>query len=246
MSLPMMAAYDRAITIFAPDGRIYQVEYAFETVRRGWTSLGIRTASASVIAAEKRKVLPLADEKSVKKIFRVDEHIGATYAGMAGDGRVLLDYATQQALYYRFIYDEPVPVEYLVKLVCDVKQLYTQHAGVRPFGVAIIFAGADDRGLHLFMTEPSGNYIGYYAVAIGEKGNVVQDFLEKNYKYDLDTRSTIKLAIQAIVNIVENKPYENFIEVGYVDRESRRFRLLSESEIKEYIEELAREGKIKA
>ncbi|MFZ8782440.1 MAG: archaeal proteasome endopeptidase complex subunit alpha [Desulfurococcaceae archaeon] len=246
MSLPMTAAYDRAITIFAPDGRIYQVEYAFETVRRGWTSLGIRTASASVIVAEKRKVLPLADEKSVKKIFRVDEHVGATYAGMAGDGRVLLDHATQQALYYRFVYDEPVPVEYLVKLVCDVKQLYTQHAGVRPFGVAIIFAGADDRGLHLFMTEPSGNYIGYYAIAIGEKGNVVQDFLEKNYKYDLDTRSTIKLAIQAIVNIVESKPYENFIEVGYIDKESRRFRLLSTSEIKEYIEELAREGKIKA
>jgi len=245
MSLPITAAYDRAITIFAPDGRIYQVEYAFETVRRGWTSLGIRTSSASVIAAEKRRVLPLADEKSVRKIFRVDDHIGATYAGMAGDGRVLLDYAIQQTLYYRFIYDEPIPVEHLVKLVCDVKQIYTQHAGVRPFGVAIIFAGVDDRGLHLYMTEPSGNYIGYYAIAIGEKSNVVQDFLEKNYKYDLDTKSTIKLAIQAIVNIIESKPYESFIEVGYVDKETRKFKLLSESEIKEYIEELGREGKIK-
>jgi proteasome alpha subunit len=242
----MMAAYDRAITIFAPDGRIYQVEYAFETVRRGWTSLGIKTASTSVIAAEKRKVIPLADEKSVRKIFKVDDHVGATYAGMAGDGRVLLDYATQQSLYYRLLYDEPVSVEYLVKLVCDVKQVYTQHAGVRPFGVAIIFAGVDERGLHLYMTEPSGNYIGYYAVAIGEKGNVVQDFLEKNYKYDLNTRETIKLAIQAITSIVENKPYENFIEVGYVDKETRKFKLLSESEIREYIEELVREGKIKA
>lgn len=241
-----MAAYDRAITIFAPDGRIYQVEYAFETVRRGWTSLGIKTASTSVIAAEKRKVIPLADEKSVRKIFKVDDHVGATYAGMAGDGRVLLDYATQQSLYYRLLYDEPVSVEYLVKLVCDVKQVYTQHAGVRPFGVAIIFAGVDERGLHLYMTEPSGNYIGYYAVAIGEKGNVVQDFLEKNYKYDLNTRETIKLAIQAITSIVENKPYENFIEVGYVDKETRKFKLLSESEIREYIEELVREGKIKA
>ncbi|MCC6040740.1 MAG: archaeal proteasome endopeptidase complex subunit alpha [Desulfurococcaceae archaeon] len=242
----MMAAYDRAITIFAPDGRIYQVEYAFETVRRGWTSLGIKTASTSVIAAEKRKVIPLADEKSVRKIFKVDDHVGATYAGMAGDGRVLLDYATQQSLYYRLLYDEPVSVEYLVKLVCDVKQVYTQHAGVRPFGVAIIFAGVDERGVHLYMTEPSGNYIGYYAVAIGEKGNVVQDFLEKNYKYDLNTRETIKLAIQAITSIVENKPYENFIEVGYVDKETRKFKLLSESEIREYIEELVREGKIKA
>lgn len=245
MGLSMAAAYDRAITIFSPDGRIYQVEYAFEAVRRGWTTLGLRTRTAAVIAAEKRKISPLVDERSIPKIFKIDDHIGASYAGMAGDGRILLDYAIQKALLHRFYYDEPVPVEYLAKLVCDVKQLYTQHAGVRPFGVSIIFAGIDERGPQVYMTEPSGRYLGYYATAIGEKSNTILEFLEKNYKYDLDVKDSIKLAIEAILNIVEGKPPENYIELGYVDIYVRHFKTLTVEEIREYIKELEKEGKVK-
>lgn len=243
--MSMAAAYDRAITIFSPDGRIYQVEYAFEAVRRGWTVLGLKTTTAVVIAAEKRKISLLIDERSVQKVFKVDDHIGASYAGMAGDGRILLDYAIQKALLHRFYYDEPIPVEYLAKLVCDVKQLYTQHAGVRPFGVSIIFAGIDERGPQVYMTEPSGRYLGYYAAAIGEKSNTISEFLEKNYKYDLDVKSSIKLAIEAIAGIIENKPYEYFIEIGYADIYSKQFRILTVDEIREYIKELEKEGKIK-
>ncbi|MEM0100598.1 MAG: archaeal proteasome endopeptidase complex subunit alpha [Desulfurococcaceae archaeon] len=246
MGLSMAAAYDRAITIFSPDGRIYQVEYAFEAVRRGWTTLGLKTKTAIVIAAEKRKISPLQDEKSVQKVFKIDDHIGASYAGMAGDGRILLDYAIQKALIHRFYYDEPIPVEYLAKLVCDVKQLYTQHAGVRPFGVSIIFAGIDDRGPQVYMTEPSGRYVGYYVAAIGEKSNTILEYLEKNYKHDVDPKESIKLAIEAVVNIVESKPYENFIELGYADIYTRKFKILTPEEIKVYIDELVKEGKIKA
>lgn len=235
MGLSMAAAYDRAITIFSPDGRVYQVEYAFEAVRRGWTTLGLKTKTTSIVAAEKRKISPLSDEKYIQKIFKVDEHIGASYAGMAGDGRVLLNYAVQQALLHRFYYDEPIPVEYLTRLVCDVKQAYTQHAGVRPFGVAIIFAGVDEKGTQLFMTEPSGRYLSAYAMAIGEKSATVQEFLEKNYSYDLDVESSIKLALQAIIGIAENKPYENYIELGYVDIYEKKFKILSSDEIREYI-----------
>jgi proteasome alpha subunit len=245
MGLSMAAAYDRAITIFSPDGRIYQVEYAFEAVRRGWTTLGLKTKSAAVIAAEKKKITALQDERSVQKIFKIDDHIGASYAGMAGDGRVLLDYAIRSALIHRFYYDEPIPVEYLAKLVCDVKQLYTQHAGVRPFGVSIIFAGVDDRGPQVYMTEPSGRYAGYYATAIGEKSNAVLEFLEKNYKYDLDVHASIKLALEAISNIIEGRPYENYIELGYADIHTKKFRILTLEEIKSYIDELIKEGKIK-
>lgn len=246
MGISMAAAYDRAITIFSPDGRIYQVEYAFEAVRRGWTTLGIKTRSSVVIAAEKRKITPLIDEKSIQKIFKIDEHIGASYAGMAGDGRILLDYAIQRALLHRFYYDEPIPVEYLAKLVCDVKQLYTQHAGVRPFGVSIIFAGIDDRGAQLFMTEPSGRYLGYFATVIGEKSNTISEFLEKNYKYDLNVKDTIKLAIEAVVSIIESKPYENYIELGYADIYAKQFKTLTTEEIRSFILELEKEGKIKA
>jgi len=245
MGLSMAAAYDRGITIFSPDGRIYQVEYAFEAVRRGWTTLGIKTKTTAVIAAEKRKISNLQDEKSIQKIFKIDEHIGASYAGMAGDGRILLDYAVQRALIHKFYYDEPIPVEYLAKLVCDVKQLYTQHAGVRPFGVSIIFAGVDDKGPQLYMTEPSGRYAGYYATAIGEKSNNVLEFLEKTYKYDLEVEDSIKLAIEAIASIIENKPLENYMEVGYVDIYTGRFRILSPDEIKTYIDKLVSEGRIR-
>lgn len=246
MGLPMAAAYDRAITIFSPDGRVYQVEYAFEAVRRGWTAIGIKTKTAALVAAEKRKISPLSDESTIQKIFKIDDHIGASYAGMAGDGRILINYAIQQALLHRFYYDEPISVEYVTKLVCDIKQLYTQHAGVRPFGVSIIFAGVDDGGPQLFMTEPSGRYLGYYATAIGEKSNVVLEFLEKNYKYDLDVNETIKLALQAIVGIIESRPLENYIELGYADIYTRTFRILKPDEIRMYLKELEKEGKIKA
>ncbi|MGC8982381.1 MAG: archaeal proteasome endopeptidase complex subunit alpha [Desulfurococcaceae archaeon] len=242
----MAAAYDRAITIFSPDGRVYQVEYAFEAVRRGWTTIGLKTKTTALVAAEKRKISPLSDESTIQKVFKIDDHIGASYAGMAGDGRVLINYAIQQALLHRFYYDELIPVEYVTKLVCDIKQMYTQHAGVRPFGVSIIFAGVDEGGTQLFMTEPSGRYLGYYATAIGEKASQVLEFLEKNYSYDLDVKSSIKLAIQAIIGIVESKPYENFIELGYADIYSKKFRILKPEEIREYIKELVSEGKIKA
>ncbi|MEM4481275.1 MAG: archaeal proteasome endopeptidase complex subunit alpha [Desulfurococcaceae archaeon] len=246
MGLSMAAAYDRAITIFSPDGRVYQVEYAFEAVRRGWTTLGMKTRSTAIVAAEKRKISPLTDERSIQKVFKLDDHVGASYAGMAGDGRILLDYAIQQALLHRFYYDEPIPVEHLAKLVCDVKQIYTQHAGVRPFGVSIIFAGVDELGSHVFMTEPSGRYLGYYATVIGEKSNTVIEFLEKNYKYDLDVKGSIKLAIEAVVGIIESKPYENYIELGYVDVQTRKFQVLRPEELRTYIKELESEGKIKA
>ncbi|MEM4933414.1 MAG: archaeal proteasome endopeptidase complex subunit alpha, partial [Desulfurococcaceae archaeon] len=208
-------------------------------------TLGLKTRTTAILAAEKRKISPLMDERSIQKIFKIDEHIGASYAGMAGDGRILLDYAIQRALLHRFYYDEPIPVEYLAKLVCDVKQLYTQHAGVRPFGVSIIFAGVDERGSQVYMTEPSGRYIGYYATAIGEKSNTISEFLEKNYKYDLDVKDSIKLSVEAVIGIIENKPYENYIELGYTDIYTKQFRVLMPEEIREYIKELEREGKIK-
>ncbi|MEM0378532.1 MAG: archaeal proteasome endopeptidase complex subunit alpha [Thermosphaera sp.] len=245
MGLSMAAAYDRAITIFSPDGRIYQVEYAFEAVRRGWTTLGVRTKNASVVVAEKQKISPLTDEKAIQKIFKVDDHIGVSFAGMAGDGRILIDYAIHQALIHKFYYDEPIPVEYLTKLVCDVKQAYTQHAGVRPFGVSMIFAGVDEKGTQLFMTEPSGRYLSYYGVAIGEKSGNVTEFLEKNYSYELSAPETVKLGLLAIASIVEGRPLQDYIEAGYIDVETKRFRILSKKEIEELIAELEKEGRLK-
>ncbi len=246
VGIPPAAAYDRAITIFAPDGRIYQVEYAFESVRRGWTTLGIRSKDGVVVIVHKKKTSTLIDEKMIQKIFIVDEHIGATFAGIASDGRVLVEYARQQALLHRFYYDEPIPVEYLAKQICDVKQAYTQHAGVRPFGVAIVLAGVDEDGPRLFMTEPSGRYLSYYAVVIGEKSNEATSYIEKKYNYELSLDDIIKLGIETIANVSgEEKITAENIEAGYISVKDKKFKIMELEDIKRYYDELVKEGRIK-
>ncbi len=228
---PPAMGYDRAITIFSPDGRIYQVEYAFEAVRRGWTTLGIKTKAGGALVVEKRKISPLIDINAIQKIYKVDDHIGVTFAGIAGDGRVLIDYARRVALQHRFLYDEPIPLEFLAKQVCDVKQAYTQHAGVRPFGVAMIFVGIDFKGPELYMTEPSGRYMSYYAVALGERSQVATEYLEKHYKYELLMEDTIKLGIKALEKAVEGELKPTSLEIGYISAEEKIFKILTVDEI---------------
>ncbi len=231
---PPAMGYDRAITIFSPDGRIYQVEYAFEAVRRGWTTIGIKSKAGAAVVVEKRKISPLIDSSTIQKIFKVDDHIGVTFAGIASDGRVLIDYARVIALQHKFLYDEPIPIEYLAKQICDIKQAYTQHAGVRPFGVAIIFAGIDYKGPQLFMTEPSGRYMSYYAVALGERSQIVTEYLEKNYKYELSLKETIKLGIDALQKAIEEKLLPENLEIGYISVEDKVFRIASIEEISSF------------
>ncbi|MEM1675322.1 MAG: archaeal proteasome endopeptidase complex subunit alpha [Desulfurococcaceae archaeon] len=247
VGIPPAAAYDRAITIFAPDGRIYQVEYAFESVRRGWTTIGIKSKHGAVVVVHKKKISPLVDEKLVQKIFIIDDHIGASYAGLAGDGRVLIEYARQLALLHRFYYDEPIPVELLAKQICDVKQAYTQHAGVRPFGVSIIFAGVDvDNTTQLFTTDPNGRYLSYYAVSIGEKSNEAISYIEKHYSYEKSLTDIIKLGIETIVNVVtEEEVTSENIEAGYISVDEKKFKIMTSRDISEYYNELVREGRIK-
>jgi len=246
MGFPPAAAYDRAITIFAPDGRIYQVEYAFESVKRGWTTLGMRSREGAVVVVHRKRAIPLLDEKFIQKIFIIDEHVGATFAGIASDGRVLVEYARYIALLHRFYYDEPVPVEYLAKQICDVKQAYTQHAGVRPFGVALILVGVDDDEPKLFMTEPSGRYLSYYAVVIGERGSEATSYLEKKYSYDLSLEELFKLGIETIVNTAgEEKVTANDFEAGYISVKEKKFKILASEQIKKYYDALVAEGRIK-
>ncbi len=230
--------YDRAITIFSPDGRIYQVEYAFEAVRRGWTTIGIRGRGGAAVVVEKRIISKLIDPNALQKIFLVDEHIGVSFAGIASDGRVLIDYARLIAIRHRLVYDEPITVEYLAKQVCDVKQAYTQHAGVRPFGVAMIFAGVDQRGPQLYITEPSGKYMSYYAYALGDKSQVVMDFLEKTYSYDKSLEEIIRLGVEALEKAVGEKLTEHRVEIGYIDAEEKKFKIMTRDEIRELLEKI--------
>jgi len=243
------SAYDRAITIFSPDGELYQVRYAFEAVRKGWTSLGILTNSGVVLAAEKRKTMLLLDLDGIEKIYRVDDHIGVTFAGMGSDGRVLIDYARLVAVRHRLTYGEPPSTEYVAKAVADVKQLYTQHGGVRPFGVALIFGGVDPDGTpRLYRTEPGGQYFSYYAVAIGLGGDAANSYLEKVYRKDMSLEDAIKASIVALfkgrlASSDEKKDellasFDKYIEIAYVDVKEKVFTKVKPDVIRSYINEV--------
>ncbi len=229
---PPALGYDRAITVFSPDGKLYQVEYASENIRKGWTTIAIKSDRGGVIVAEKRKIAPLIDVKSVEKVYAIDSHIGASFAGLAADGRVLIDYARQIAMNYRFVYDEQIDVELLTRYVCDIKQLYTQHAGVRPFGVSLIFLGVDRRGVRLFRTEINGYYFGYNALAVGMGEQAATQFLERNYDERMGVGEQIELALRALRASSEGPLDPYYVEVGYIDVKEAIFRKLAAEEIR--------------
>ncbi len=234
---PPALGYDRAITVFSPDGKLYQVEYASENIRKGWTTIAIKTDKGGVLVAEKRKIAPLIDMRSIEKVYIIDTHIGASFAGLAADGRVLIDYARQVAMNYRFVYDEQIDVELLTRSVCDIKQLYTQHAGVRPFGVSLIFLGIDRRGVRLFRTEINGYYFGYLALAVGMGEQTAAQYLEKHYDERLDVKEQIMLALQALRASSEGPLDPNYVEIGYIDVKEAIFRKMSVDQIKAAIQE---------
>jgi len=231
--LPAAAGYDRAITVFSPDGRLYQVEYAIETVRRGTLAIGIKCKDGVILAVEeKSRKLQLSDV--TQKIFQVDDHIGVAAAGYIPDARTQVDHARFFAQSNRLIYDEPVDVEGVAKNLADMAQQYTQYAGVRPFGVALILAGVDKNGSSLFLTDPSGTYIGYNAIAIGAGSDQVNEFLEKNYRADIDREEAAILAIESIYLVSEDKTGIRHIKMAMIDFESKTMKKVEEAEIERY------------
>lgn len=227
---PAMAGYDRAITIFSPEGKIYQVEYAGEAVKRGWPTVGVKCRSGVVLAAEKRKISALFDPSSLEKIYLIDEHVAASPSGLLADARILIDYARDVSLSHRFIYDEPIDVEFLTKAICNLKQQYTQFGGARPFGVALIVAGIDRHGARLFQTDPSGVYIGYFATAIGAESGTIMEYLEKNYRYDLEMGECVELAVKALASAVEITDASN-IEVAYATVDEKKMKKMTPEEV---------------
>ncbi|MFN7105294.1 MAG: archaeal proteasome endopeptidase complex subunit alpha [Pyrobaculum sp.] len=226
---PAMAGYDRAITIFSPEGKIYQVEYAGEAVKRGWPTVGVKCKSGVVLAAEKRKISALFDPTSLEKIYLIDEHAAVSPSGLLADARILIDYARDVALSHRFIYDEPIDIEFLTKAVCNLKQQYTQFGGARPFGVALLIAGIDRHNMRLFQTDPSGVYIGYYATAIGAESGTIMEFLEKNYRHDLEIDGCIELTVKALASAVDVDSTN--IEIAYASIDEKKMKKLSPEEV---------------
>jgi proteasome alpha subunit len=230
-------AYDRAITVFSPDGRLFQVEYAMELVNRGATIMGIQSAEGVVLGSEEN-IEPLEEAEYSWKIFKVDDHIGAAIVGLSSDARVLIDQARIYAQSNKLTYDEPIDVEVVTKRICDIQQMYTQHAGVRPFGVSLVFGGVDKTGAHVFGTHPSGTYRGYKATALGAGRETVLAILKDEYRENLSLEENTKLTIKCLVKALEARQLPPRIKIAVIPTATKQLQMLTDEKIESYIKEL--------
>ncbi|QSG15298.1 archaeal proteasome endopeptidase complex subunit alpha [Halapricum desulfuricans] len=229
-------AYDRGITIFSPDGRLYQVEYAREAVKRGTASIGVRTPEGVVLAVDKRIRSPLMERSSVEKIHKADDHIGIASAGHVADARQLIDFSRRQAQLNQLRYDEPIGVETLTKAVTDHIQQYTQVGGARPFGVALIIAGVADGEPRLYETDPSGTPYEWKALAVGADRNDIREYLEEHYDAEMTLDDGVGLALSALASVTDGGLSPEGIGVATISVEDERFEQLDERTRREHLE----------
>jgi proteasome alpha subunit len=231
-------AYDRGITIFSPDGRLYQVEYAREAVKRGTASIGVRTPEGVVLVVDKRIRSPLMERSSVEKIHKADDHIGIASAGHVADARQLIDFARREAQINRLRFGEAVGVETLTKTVTDYIQQYTQVGGARPFGVALIVGGIEDGTPRLYETDPSGTPYEWEALAVGADRGEIQDYLEEHYDPDATLEDGIDLALGALASVNDDALSPEGVGVAAVDAETETFSERSDDEVRDRLDEL--------
>ncbi len=234
---PGQMAYDRGSTVFSPDGRLFQVEYAREAVKKGSTTIGLKYKDGVALIVDRRSSSRLLEPKSTEKIHEIDDYIGCATSGLVADARILVDEARKNAQVHRVNFGENIAVEMLVKKICDYKQNFTQYGGVRPFGTALLVAGTDDLGVHLFETDPSGALVAYKATGIGSGRAAVMDIFEKDYQDDMGFDEALGLGLRALEAAIEEKPKAESVEIGIAEMGSK-FRRLSGEEVSALIDKM--------
>jgi proteasome alpha subunit len=233
--------YDRALTVFSPEGRLFQVEYALEAVRRGTLAVAAKSKDGVVLAAQIKVASKLMDADSIDKLFQVDEHIGVAISGLHADSRMLINYARVQAQSFRLTYDEPVRLNMLVKTLADICQNYTQFGGIRPFGCALFFIAIDASGPQIYTTSPSGIYRSFKSYALGSGEATARDYLKNNYKSDLSFNDLIKLVLNALKESIDEEATKDNIRLAYIKSEDKKFVMASKEDIGKYLTELDKE-----
>ena len=222
--------------MFSPEGRLYQVEYALEAVKRGSLCIGLKSKAGAAIITRK-KYTKLMDPDSVQKIFRMDEHIGVAIAGLHADSRILVDYARVQCQVHRLTYNEPVRILTITRKLADIKQTYTQHGGVRPFGSSLLIIGVDPDGIARVMTtSPSGTYYAWKGRTMGRNSEEAQEKINKELNDDMSLEEIIKLGVKILKESSEDEEMdETTLQISSIDVKDKVFKILDEKAIKKYI-----------
>jgi proteasome alpha subunit len=226
-----MMGYDRAITMFSPDGRLLQVEYAKKTVRQGSTAIAMVCSDGILFVTDKRVIDSLVVPEAVEKIWQIDEHIGATASGILSDARVLIERAQLKAQQHRITYDAPIDTSTIVKDICDLKQICTQSGGLRPFGVSVLVAGIDDHTPRLYETDPTGIFFQYKATVIGEGEIEIEEILHKEYKPELTIEEGFKLSLKALKKVLSDNFKIERIDAAYITIKEKKFKKFSKEKI---------------
>lgn len=231
-------SYDRAVTVFSPDGHLFQVDYALQTVQKGSAVVGLRGKDIVVFASEKLSIAKLQEPRTVRKMCMVDDHVCIAFAGLAADARVLINKARVECQSHRLTVEDPVTIEYITRYIAGVQQRFTQRGGSRPFGIATLIMGFDPDGSpHLYQTDPSGSYSEWVANATGRNSKSVMEYLEKKHDQlcDLEGQKCIDMAIKALMEVVQ--PDGKNMEV-VAQREGEPLTVFSETEINAFIKRL--------
>jgi len=224
-----MMGYDRAITMFSPDGRLLQVEYAKKTVKQGSTALGMVCKDGVLLVADKRMVDKFIIPESVEKIFQIDDHIASTASGILSDARVLIERAQLKAQQHKVTYDAPIDTVTIVKDICNLKQICTQSGGLRPFGVSLLVAGIDEDGPKLFETDPTGIFFQYRATIIGEGDTEIEKIFEKEYRKDLTIEEGLKLAIRSMQKVLGEEFSAERLDAVYIRTDEKLMKRFPEA-----------------
>lgn len=245
----MSRRYDSRTTIFSPEGRLYQVEYAMEAISNAGAALGVLATDGVVLAAEKKITSKLLDTKAVgvrrEKMYKLDDHIACAVAGITADANILINSCRLAAQQYLFAYQEPIPVDQLVRSLCDQKQGYTQYGGLRPFGVSLLYAGWDVQNKYqLYQSDPSGNYGGWKATAIGANQQAAQNILKQDYKDDIKLEDAVKLVIKVLAKTLDSTQLTpDKLEVATISRDESMggrvvYKVYEQEDLKPLLEEV--------